>query len=316
MGNGCSVFKINKVCLNGDLNILSEKDDSQSKNDNLNIIAIRNKKNTHKSSMKKQISISSNGIKYKKEQNQQKQDLNNSNSSPLNEIQSHENSKIESNVQNNPKSNFTNFMKDLDFSFTNNNNGLEQNDVFDINYIKIKSVYNEEIINYLNKIRTEPNNIINDIDELLEKSKNNINNKIQIESEETHENIILDDGGKALIETKDYLNAVNPLELKFSLNDELLIDIADSEKNMDFPLDKKITKILMDKRKNIIEKYPNCQFFINFIKDIKIGILFLLSQNENMSNFRNIMFDKKFTQFNLTWIKEKKKIFIAFLCFA
>ena len=315
MGNGCSVFKINKVCLNGDLNILSEKDDSQRKNDNINIIAIRNRKNSHKSLMKKKISISSNGINYKEDQNQQKKDSNNFNSSQINGAQSHENSKIESNIQNNPKSNFTNFMQDLDFSFTENN-GLEQNDVFDVNYIKIKSGYNEEIINYLNKIRTEPNNIINDIDNLLEKSKNNINNKMQIESEETHENIILDDGGKALIETKDYLNAVNPLDLKFNLNDELLIDITDTDKNMDFPLDKKISKILVDKRKNIINKYPNCQFFINFIKDKRMGLLFLLSQNENMSNFRNIMFDAKFTQFNVTWIKEKKKIFIAFLCFA
>ena len=315
MGNGCSVFKINKVCLNGDLNILSEKDDSQRKNDNINIIAIRNRKNSHKSLMKKKISISSNGINYKEDQNQKKQDSNNFNSSQINAAQSQENSKIESNIQNNPKSNFTNFMQDLDFSFTENN-GLEQNDVFDVNYIKIKSGYNEEIINYLNKIRTEPNNIINDINNLLEKSKNNINNKMQIESEETHENIILDDGGKALIETKDYLNAVNPLDLKFNLNDELLIDITDTDKNMNFPLDKKISKILVDKRKNIINKYPNCQFFINFIKDKKMGLLFLLSQNENMSNFRNIMFDAKFTQFNVTWIKEKKKIFIAFLCFA
>ena len=315
MGNGCSVFQINKFCLNGDLNIVSDKNDPQSKNDNINIIAIRNKKNSHKSLVKKQITLNSNGIKYKTEQEQQKQDLNNSISSPINAIQSRENSKIDSNIQNNPKSNFTNFMQDLDFSFTNNN-GHAQNDVFDINYIKIKSEYNEEILDYLNKIRTEPNNIISDIDNLLEKSKSNTNNKMQLESEETHENIILDDGGKALKETKDYLNAVIPLNLKFDLNDELLIDISDSEKNMDLAIDKKITKILVEKRKNIIDKYPNCQFFINFIKDTKMGLLFLLSQNENMSNFRNIMFDPKFTQFNVTWIKEKKKIFIAFLCFA
>ena len=85
---------------------------------------------------------------------------------------------------------------------------------------------------------------------------------------------------------------------------------------MECPLDKKISKILMDKRKNIIEKYPGCQFFISFIKDKKLGLLFLLSQNENMSNFRNILFDNNYTEFNVTWIKERKKIFFAFLCFA
>ena len=72
----------------------------------------------------------------------------------------------------------------------------------------------------------------------------------------------------------------------------------------------------MNKRKNIIKDYPKCQFFINFIKDKKMGVLFLLSQNVNNSNFRNIIFNDKYKHFNVTWMKDKKKIFLAFLCFA
>lgn len=60
-------------------------------------------------------------------------------------------------------------------------------------------------------------------------------------------------------------------------------------------------------------KYPNCQFFINFIKDEKIGLLFLLSQNENISNFRNIIFNEQYTEFNVTWMKEKE-IFLLHFC--
>ena len=313
MGNGCSVFKINKVCLDGDLNILVEKEDLQSQNNNINNIVLKKKKSNNMVSVKKQISISSNGIKNKIEQVQKGYEANYSNSLHMNGIQSKENSKIENNNDDiAPKSNFTNLMQDLDFSF--NNNGMEQNDIFNINYINIKDQYNNEILNYLNKIRTEPKNIIIDIDNILNKSKKKNENKFQIEIDETHENIVLEDGGAAFIETKNFLNNVNPVEITFDLNEDLLIDISESDKNMDLPLDKKINKILKDKKKNIIEDYPNCQFFINFIKDIKIGLLFLLSQN--MSNFRNILFDEKYKNFNLTWIKEKKKIFIAFLCFA
>ena len=311
MGNGCSVFKINKVCIDGDLNIVAEKEDSQNKNDNINDIVLKNNKSNNLSSKKKKISISSNGIKFKKEENQNIQE-NNSNSSRLKNL---ENSKIESNIENNPKSNFTNFMQDLDISFSNNNK-VEQNDIFNINYINIKNEYNQEIIDYLNKIRTEPNSIILDINDLLKKAKINGNNKLEIESEETHENIILEDGGEALEETKNYLNKVIPSNFQFSLNEELIIDISESEKKNDLPFDKKIAKILLDKRKNIINTYPNCQFFINFIKDQKMGLLFLLSQNEEMSNFRTILFDNKYTQFNVTWMMEQKKIFVAFLCFA
>ena len=73
-----------------------------------------------------------------------------------------------------------------------------------------------------------------------------------------------------------------------------------NSKNIDLPLDKKISKILMDKRKSLVNKYPNSQFFMNFIKDKKINLLFLLSQNENLSNLSDIMIDYKFTQFNVT----------------
>ena len=208
-------------------------------------------------------------------------------------------------------------MQDLDISFVDQNqNGIEQNDVFNTNYIKMKTNYNEDIIEYLNKIRNEPIDIINDIDDLLNQSKKILDEKIQIESEETHENLILDDGGEALSKTKDYLNKVVPIKIKFNLNEDLFIDICESDKNMDLSLDKKISKILTDKRKNIVNKYPDSQFFISFIKDKKMSLLFLLSQNENISNFRNIIFDDKYTQFNITWMKEKKKIYIAFLCFA
>ena len=307
MGNGCSVFKINKVCFDGDLNIVLEKEEL--KKNNIKDFSFKKMKSiTPMKNYQKQISINNNGKNNKSEHYQCEQEQNYLNSSPIN-------NKIENgnNIVNNP--NFTNFMQDLDISF-NNQNGIEQNDVFDINYIKMKTSYNEDIVEYLNKIRNEPIGIINDIDDLLNQSKKIKDDKIQIESEESHENIILDDGGEAFSKTKDYLNKVVPIKIKFYLNEDLIIDIPEIDKNIELSLDKKISKILMDKRKNIVSKYPDSQFFISFIKDKKISLLFLLSQNEDISNFRNILFGNKYTQFNITWMKEKKKIFIAFLCFA
>ena len=79
-------------------------------------------------------------------------------------------------------------MQELDISFSNNNK-LAQNDVFNINYVNIKTGYNEDIINYLNQMRMFPISIINDIDNLLNKEGTILENKIKIESEETHEYI-------------------------------------------------------------------------------------------------------------------------------
>ena len=307
MGNGCSVFKINKICLGTDLNAISEKDNLDNKIENNNNMVYKKKKSNKLTSLHKKITLTSNGIKMKSELNKQDQEQN---SSHINVIQSNENSKDDTN----PKSNFTNLMQDLDFSF--NNNKEEQNDVFANYYIKIKNGYNEEIIDYLNKIRNQPESIIIDIDDFLNKSQTILDDKIRIESEQTHENINFEEGGKTLLETKKYLNSSVPVQVKFNLNEDLSIDIPESEKNIDLPLEKKITKILMNKRKTIINNYPKCQFFINFIKDKKIGLIFLLSQDENTSNFRNILFDEEYTEFNISWMKDKKKNFISFLCFA
>ena len=176
----------------------------------------------------------------------------------------------------------------------------------------MKDNYNESMLEYLNKIRNEPKSIIADIDNLLKEEKNE---KFQIENESTHENIIFEDRGNALKEAKIFLNNAISIQEKLVLNDDLSIDITELDKKVD-NLNKTITKILVEKRKKIIRNYPNCQFFVNFIKNIKINLLYLLSENEEKSNFRNVVFNNKYTEFNVTWFKEKNNNFISFLCFA
>ena len=208
---------------------------------------------------------------------------------------------------------FTNMMNDISF---NNFGVVDKNDIFETHYISIKDNYNENMIDYLNQIRNNPSSILEDIDNLLKEENVSQNKIIKIENEETHENIIFEDEDHSLNELKKYLNKVEPIQEKFNLNDDLSIDVSDLEKNDDTNLNKKISKILVEKRKSIIKDYQNCQFFINFIKDEKISLLYLLSENEDKSDFRKVVFDPKYTQFNVSWINEKKKIFIAFLCFA
>ena len=133
MGNGCSLFKLNKVCIDGDMNISAEKDDLKSQNEEVKNLEYKNKKS--KTQVEKQKSLGSNGIKHKNDGQE--------NYSPLNAMQIHEN---DNNNQNSSKNNFTNLMEDLDFAF--NNKDVEQNDLFNINYIKINTGYNKDIFFY------------------------------------------------------------------------------------------------------------------------------------------------------------------------
>ena len=319
MGFECS---FNKICPASNINVQSENEVDKIKIENLdedenNENNDNNENNNNKDlenvfSLEGIVSISSKKINPLKNILSQKE--NNLSPAQLNLITNDNKLKLGGDILKKTKTSvFSEYMSDFSFNKFGTD---DKNNIFETNYISMKDNYNEETMDYLNKIRNEPKSIIEDIDNILKDENINQFQKFQIENEDTHENIIFEDEGIALKETKNFLYNIEPVEAKFNLNDDLIIDNSELDKNGEANLIKKITKILIDKRKSIIDKYPNCQFFVNFIKDIKINILYLLSEKEEKSNFRNISFNDKFTEFNITWTKEKKNNFISFLCFA
>ena len=219
---------------------------------------------------------------------------------------------VQENLQSENLISFTNMVKELDMSFVPNK-ASEQFQIFDMNYISIKKNYNEKMLEVINQIRNKPKSIIEDYDKIL--NKNNKENLIFLENDDTHENVVFNDVTQDINETVNFLRSVKPVTNKFNLNEELIIDTKNN-KNTELPFEKRITKLIMNQKKEIIKKYPKVQFFVNFIKDEKIGILFLLMKNAKISNFRNVIFDDEYKEFNVTWMKDKNNIFISFLCFS
>ena len=66
--------KKKKICFDWDLNIVVGKGDSQTKSFNIDIMHLNNIQNDDPASIKKKNNLSSNGIKYKSEQNKPMQD--------------------------------------------------------------------------------------------------------------------------------------------------------------------------------------------------------------------------------------------------
>jgi hypothetical protein len=322
MGNGCSsLFKVNKICYDDATNIIVEikednnvekKESNNSKkvlNDKINFLKQKNQiKNEN--DIKNISSLSANNPNpnlFDKNRNQIQ--LNNNNNKPqYNEAKL----PINENMKNENRNSFTNLVQELNFSFVPNK-ATEQFEIFDMNYIEVKKDYNEKMMEVINKIRNEPQSIIEDLNLLL--NKNNQENKILVENDETHENIVFNDIIQDINETIKFLEKTKPINIKFNLNEELSIDIK-SQKYSELPLEKKITKIIVDKKRDIIKSFPKVQFFINFVKDEKIGVLYLLMKNSKMSNFRNVIFDDKYKEFNVSWMRDKNNIFISFLCFS
>ena len=326
MGNGCSsLFKVKKICYDDPTNIIVEikeenevkKEQQDSKkiineyNDkiiynnqnNKNLVYIRNENNINKINISSLSANSPNPYVLDKNQNQNLYNNNQYNEAKLS---------INNNVKNENFISFTNLVQELDFSFVPNK-ASEQFEIFDRNYISVKNDYNAKMLEIINKIRNEPKSIIEDLNMLI--NKNNEENKILVENDETHENIVFNDIIQDINETILFLEKINPINTKFNLNEELLMDIK-AQKYSELTLEKKITKIIVDKKREILKKYPKVQFFVNFVKDEKIGVLYLLMKNTKMSNFRNVIFDDKYKDFNVSWMRDKNNIFISFLCFS
>ena len=337
MGNGCSSLFKKKICFEDATNIvIAIKDENEEKKEmkdtkdtnkfyhneynNNNLISVNNKNKNSTTIIRNDndlnnlnnlnnINTSSLSANNSKNYLFNKNNIKNTNNNNPNEEAK---ILVQENLQSENLISFTNMVKELDMSFVPNK-ASEQFQIFDMNYISIKKNYNEKMLEVINQIRNKPKSIIEDYDKIL--NKNNKENLIFLENDDTHENVVFNDVTQDINETVNFLRSVKPVTNKFNINEELVIDTKNN-KNTELPFEKRITKLIMNQKKEIIKKYPKVQFFVNFIKDEKIGILFLLMKNAKISNFRNVIFDDEYKEFNVTWMKDKNNIFISFLCFS
>ena len=189
------------------------------------------------------------------------------------------------------------------------NTSDKNEDLVDFPKIKKKisfNNYNIEFLEYLNKLRINPESIIEDIDYIINKNVKVIDDKECIVSENTNEMIKIKDNGINFETIKEFLKnekEVNVLKLNNSLK------IRNIYENIDI---NKINEIIMHKKKEIIYEFPNCFFYPIFIKDIKINIIVLLSNNIT----REKIFYNKFSEFNMTIFNIENNRFFSILCFA
>ena len=330
MGNGCSsFFRVNKICSEDATNIImdikEEKKDTKDTKDSIKYIneynnkgMYLNKNNHNKVIIRNENDINNINKSSSFSAHDQKRYVFNKNEIKCLNINSSnkQNEEAKNSYKENLKSenfvSFTNLVNELDLSFEPQKSS-EQFEIFDRNYIAVKKNYNEKMLEVINKIRNEPKSMIKDLEIILQ--KNNEQNKIYIENDETHENIVFNDITQNINETINFLKKAKPMSNKFNLNEELVLEIKHC-KNSELSLEKRISKILIDKKRDMVKKFPKIQFFINFVKDAKIGVLYLLMKNDKKSNFRNVVFDDKYKEFNVTWMRDKNNVFISFLCFS
>ena len=85
--------------------------------------------------------------------------------------------------------------------------------------------------------------------------------------------------------------------------------------------DDKIANLILQKRKEIKNQYPNSIFKMSIIKDIRISILIQITMEEyfkvdNRKTLKDILFDSNYKYFGLSWTNEINRNFISISCFA
>ena len=226
------------------------------------------------------------------------------------------------------------------------------------------SNYPIEMLNVINSIRKNPQSFLQYIDEVLNNNIQRNNDDIYIVSKIFEEKIkITEDFLEIFEELKTNINEIinnqnislledfkynKELEISFDklkeiinkennnessiINDKCVshIIINNNEidnNNNDYTLnlsDEIIAYLILEKRKQIKDKFPENIFKMSLIRDIKVNILTQISmelfynknQNKDKLMLNNIIFNPKYRNFAVGWIYEVNKKFISIYCFA
>ena len=221
--------------------------------------------------------------------------------------------------------------------------------------------YSEEMLNFINSIRKSPESFIKYIDNVIINNIQKINDDLYIVSKDVEEKIKLMDNYLLIFEQikkelKEIINSKKSdnleefiynreLEIVLDKTQDLVINrshfqrssisndndksnIIDDDKllkkmkNILNLSDDKIANFILEKRKQIKDKYPDSIFKLNIIKDIKINVLIQISMESFYSQYNDktileeIIFNPKYKNFAVSWANEINRNFISISCFA
>ena len=211
------------------------------------------------------------------------------------------------------------------------------------NYFDLNN-YDIVMLNYINMLRQRPEDFIKELKEIKENNIDVINDIKYIYANNTSEKFSLgDDFDNDFREMVKFIEShnnkmLNPIKYNDDLKVRLFSNEETSFRNSFYTVtnkkksdnnfitdleDKDIGDLILKKRLEIKEKYPNCYFNVNIIQDIKLSLLFLLLANNEtdlegnvLKSFRDVIFNPDLKEYAISCAKDKKRNFIAILSFA
>ena len=222
----------------------------------------------------------------------------------------------------------------------NNNKRIKE----ETNIMHYMNKYPEEMLNVINSIRKNPETFLNYIDNVIDNNIQKLNDEIYIISKHIDEKVKLMEDYLIVFEQikrtlKEIINSKQSEQLEeLKYNEELEIILDQTQNHKDFKNDNnknhlrhntildlsddKIANIILEKRKEIKNKYPDNIFKFNIIKDVEINILIQISMelfynhHKDETMLKDIIFNPKYKNFAVSWANEINRNFISISCFA
>jgi hypothetical protein len=178
--------------------------------------------------------------------------------------------------------------------------------------------FEEILLNEINLARTYPRQYANKLKSML--------NNIQIENQTCilqykDEKIILQKGTQVILDAIKILNSMQPIS-KLVYNDTLKINCENlklqtkgSNRINNKLFNKALQQVMLDKRNELLKKYPNCLFTLDVFKDPVISAMFQIIDEAFNQTRRNIILDPKFTQFGVGYFYDNNNQFMAVCSF-
>ena len=207
-------------------------------------------------------------------------------------------------------------VQDLENNINNyNNNNLNPNNEKLLNDKNNEKLFETNLLNEINFVRTHPNEYAEFLNENLKFIKKENGHFYFVYNNNNEKKILLKEGEQIFIDAINQLKKLKPLK-SLKWNDEIKIELNEKELDNNFSNDL-LGKLILKKRLKLKEKYQKTFFNLDIFNEPKISVIFQITDEAFNKERRNAILNPNYNYFAVSYIKNNNnKKFLSVSSFA
>ena len=183
------------------------------------------------------------------------------------------------------------------------NNNLNQNSEKLLDEKTNEKLFEINLLNEINFVRTHPNEYAEFLNENLKLIKKENGHFYFVYNNNNEKKILLREGEKIFIYAINHLKKIKPLN-SLKWNNEIKIDLNENE--MDNFSNDLLGKLILKKRLKLKEKYQKTFFNLDIFNEPKISVIFQITDEAFNKERRNAILNPNYNYFAVSYIKNNK----------